>query len=166
MFKSISPNKEALVTTALFVLTMIFVRGNNYFWSSELSAETLALIQAYPSFLAWCLAMFCFGVCHKLLKAATVARLAMLGAVLWVIFLVHNITGSWVVLVVCFYASVQTALSLVTQGLSPMFFRGAICLAVTGAAFVSDIGLALRFRPGKSSDNGSPLTLLPFQGDR
>ncbi len=48
MFKSISPYKEGLVTTALFVLTTIFVRGNNYFWSGELSAETLALISGVP----------------------------------------------------------------------------------------------------------------------
>jgi hypothetical protein len=171
MFKSISPNKEGLVTTALFIVITIFVRGNNYFWSSELSAETLALIQAYPSFLAWCLAMFCFGVCHKLLKTATIARLVMLGALIWVIFLVHNITGSWVILVVCFYASVQAALSLVTQGLSLVFFRGAICLAVTGAAlsatlawpYASVLGnLQIMAAPDSPPFSGRPLESFPL----
>jgi hypothetical protein len=157
--------------TSLFVLTTIFIRGNNYFWSSELSAETLALIQAYPSFLAWCLAMFCFGVCHKLLKTATVARLVMLGALIWVIFLVHNITGSWVILVVCFYASVQAALSLITQGLSPVFFRGTISLAVTGAALLATLAwpygsvlgnLQILTTPDSPPFSGRPLESFPL----
>jgi hypothetical protein len=138
LFASICPDKNALISAAFFLLTVIFVRGANYSWSSELSAETLATIQAYPSFFAWSLAMLCFGLCHRLIRSTTIIELALLGILVWLVFLTHNLTGSWVVLIVSFYASAHIALSLRNR-MSSSIFGAFACLIVVGIALLATL---------------------------
>jgi hypothetical protein len=138
LFASICPNKNALISAALFVLTVIFVRGRTYLWSSELSVETVAWIQAYPSFFAWSLGMFCFGLCHRLLQATRIFGLLIFGFLVWTVFLTHNITGSWVVLVVSVYALAQIALSIPAKRWSPTY-RALGCLVVVVTALLGTL---------------------------
>ncbi len=82
----------------LFLAVTLFLRSENYEWSSETSYQTLRFIQAYPSFLGWPLALIAFALVERVVRRthglATLATLTLLIAFL---LLSHLITASWVI---------------------------------------------------------------------
>jgi hypothetical protein len=86
------------LTTAVFVLVTLFLRWQNFGWSSETSVVTLQWVPAYPSTLAWALAFYALALVEDLRSPGRLpARAAGLAALLGFLLLIHLITASWVV---------------------------------------------------------------------
>jgi hypothetical protein len=82
----------------LFLAVTLFLRSENYEWSSETSYQTLRFIQAYPSFLGWPLALIAFALAERVVRGAQgFATLAILTLLIAFLLLSHLITASWVI---------------------------------------------------------------------
>jgi hypothetical protein len=91
-----SMHRRIAIPAACFVLTTLLLRWKHYGWSSETSLLALQFIQAYPSVLAWALAMFAFGLMEDLRRDLRPGRGLILVAALCLLLLSHAITASWV----------------------------------------------------------------------
>ena len=83
-------SRGSLVPAAMLLYVTAFLRDRAYAWSSDTSFVGLRLISAYPSMLAWSLALLAFAVVDRKRAAP------MLFALLALLFQIHLITGAWV----------------------------------------------------------------------
>ncbi len=82
----------------VFLAVTLFMRSENYDWSSETSYHTLQYIQAYPSFLGWPLALIAFALAERIVRGTHgLATLATLTLLITFLVLSHLITASWVI---------------------------------------------------------------------
>ncbi len=97
-FRSFASRPTSPWPPLIFLAVTLFMRSENYNWSSETSYQTLRFIQAYPSFLGWPLALIAFALAERIVRGthglATLATLTLLIAFL---VLSHLITASWVI---------------------------------------------------------------------
>lgn len=137
-FSSFLSINSAIRASALFIIICTVVRGSNYNWSSELSLQTLAGIQAYPSFLAWSLALVSFSFANEYLAKGRVFYLFGIAFIVWFVLLSHNLTGSWIIIILVlqfllgFYTSWRESALLIRR---PLVGVLAICCAFVAALF-------------------------------
>lgn len=116
-----------------FLFVTLFLRWQQYGWSSETSLVALQYNQAYPSTIAWALAFFAFGLLDQALVRGRYGALGVLSLILTVLMLTHALTASWTLGIVGLYALVTSL-----QGKAPApLLRVLVCLALaTGLALL------------------------------
>ena len=80
---------------ALFLLVNLFLRSQNFWWSSDTNAVNFGYLQAYPSTFAWSMAMLAYAVSERYFRRPKIGHLLVLGLIVWFTLLSHIITGSW-----------------------------------------------------------------------
>jgi hypothetical protein len=109
------------LATACFVLVTLFLRWQNFGWSSETSVVTLQWVPAYPSTLAWGLAFFALALVEDLRSPGRLpARAAGLAALLGFLLLIHLITASWVLGVLALRAGQLSFFREPSEGSRPL----------------------------------------------
>lgn len=97
-FRTFASNPKSPWPPLIFIGVTLFLRSENYTWSSETSHQTIRLIQAYPSLLGWALAMVAFVLVERVVRGIHVrATLAALTLLIAFLLLSHMITATWVV---------------------------------------------------------------------
>jgi hypothetical protein len=91
-----------------FLFVTLFLRWQEYGWSSETSLVPLQYNQAYPSTFAWALAFFAFGLLESVVVAGEYVALALLSAIVTLLLLTHGLTASWTIGIVGLYALVAS----------------------------------------------------------
>ena len=81
----------------LFLAVSLFLRSKVYSWSSETSYLTLSITQAYPSILAWSLALFAFVAAEYVVLKRSVMAIIGLIFLIALLVLTHPLTASWTI---------------------------------------------------------------------
>jgi hypothetical protein len=141
----------------------LFLRFNIYSWSSETSYITLSIIQAYPSFLGWSLALFSFAITERIVQRRSAG--ALIGLALLIAFFArtHAITASWAIGTIglrALYLLFAAAAQLYGEGkFSSAALRPALLTSLSiDAALALGIGVSLLW------PYYSPLVFLQFAG--
>ena len=92
-----SMHRHTWLASACFLLVTLFMRWDQFGWSSETSVLTMAYIQAYPSTAAWAMAFAAFALVEDFHRARRLRHLIGLGGLLCALLLTHLITASWVI---------------------------------------------------------------------
>jgi hypothetical protein len=98
-FRTFSLLPGSWVPPVVFLLVSLFLRNRLFWWASETSFASIRLIQAYPSLFGWAVALTAFSLAERYLRRPRFAYLAVLVVLVWSLVLSHNLTGSWVVLI-------------------------------------------------------------------
>jgi hypothetical protein len=95
-FRTFSVAGDSWIPPLFFLLVSLCMRERLYSWASEASFINLRVIQAYPSMFGWGLALVMFALAQR--SARRIGKsVVLLAALIWVLLLSHNITGSWVI---------------------------------------------------------------------
>jgi hypothetical protein len=98
-FRTFSVFSKSAWPPLIFLVVSLFLRAEHHSWSSETNYLTLRVIQAYPSLLAWTLALISFVLAELMLRRGH-SRWALGGLLALLIafqFLNHALTASWVI---------------------------------------------------------------------
>ena len=95
-FRTTSVLPNSALPPAFFLVFSLFLRNRTWIWASETSFDTLALIQAYPSFLGWSLALLIFALVERLFDAGRRRYAVTIALLFSILILTHLITASWV----------------------------------------------------------------------
>ena len=96
-FRITSLTPRTFLPATLFLAISLFIRNENYGWSSETSFLTMKNIQAYPSLLAWSLALLAFATIEQLYTYKRLIYVSITIILLYLLILIHTITASWVI---------------------------------------------------------------------
>jgi hypothetical protein len=96
-FGAFSVVRSNWVGIVVFLFVSLFLRNRIFWWASETSFAAVRLIQSYPSFFAWGVALTCFALAERFLRRPHGARLVGIVVLVWTLVLSHNLTASWVV---------------------------------------------------------------------
>lgn len=97
-FRSFSLFERSWYPPTMFLIVSTLLYNNYYHWSSELHLRTVVSTVAYPSFLAWALALAGFAWANDFLKDGGAWKLIAVVVVTWLALLTHPLTASWMIL--------------------------------------------------------------------
>jgi hypothetical protein len=128
----------------LFLAVSLFLRVKIYSWSSEMSYQTLSIIQAYPSVLGWSLALFAFVTAEQVIRTGSAVAIVGLSLLIALSALTHPISATWTIGIVgvraLYFVAIETwqasrqgaplAAALRTVSLPALSLIGALVLGV------------------------------------
>lgn len=116
-FRTFAPRLPSLWPTFVFLVVSLFLRSEHYGWSSETDYLTLRLVQAYPSTVAWTMAVLTFVVAERIIRGSRrPAWAALLALMIGFQLLSHALTASWAIGIVGLRALYEIVPSVVDRG--------------------------------------------------